>query len=222
MKSLVIGVSSYDTLIYIDNLSDIKSDYSTWAKRVSYNIGGTGAGKALALKTLGVNVTLATDLGEDEFGVKILDFLQKQEIKLKILKADKSTTHTNIMHDNGKRLSIFTSTPNQVEFAPSLESLISSSDIIFLNINDYCREYIPLIKKYKKITIVDIHDYDLGNPYHQEFIDASDILFASGINIKNQKKFLQDNIKDKEVIIITNAENGSIAIDKNNKIYHQK
>ena len=222
MKALVIGVSSYDTLIYIDNLPDNKSDYSSWAKKVSYNIGGTGAGKALALKTLGVDVTLATDLGKDEIGSKILKFLQKQDIKLKVLKADKSTSHTNIMYDNGKRLSIFTYTPNHVEFDPDLESLIASSDIIFLNINDYCRKYISLIKKHNKIAVVDIHDYDLGNPYHQEFIDASDILFASGINIKDQKKFLQDHIKDKEVVVITNAEKGSIAIDKNNNIYHQK
>jgi len=62
----------------------------------------------------------------------------------------------------------------------------------------------------------------LGHKYHQEFIDASDILFASGINIKDQKKFLQDHIKEKEIVVITNAENGSLAIDKNNKIYHQK
>lgn len=222
MKSLVIGVSSYDTLIYIDYLPDNKSDYSTWSKRVSCNIGGTGAGKALALKTLGIDVTLATDLGEDYYGAKIFRFLDAKDLNLKVLKADRSTSHTNIMYNSGKRLSIFTSTPNHVEFDPSLEFLISSSDIIFLNINDYCREYITLIKKHNKRTIVDIHDYDLGNPYHQEFIDIADILFVSGININDQEKFLKESIKNKEIVIITNAEKGSIAIDKNNKIYHQK
>jgi len=126
------------------------------------------------------------------------------------------------MYENGKRLSIFTSTPNYVEFNPDLENDIDSSDMVFLSINDYCRKYIPLIKNHKKKIVVDIHDYDLGNPYHQDFIEASDFLFVSGINIKEQIKFLQDNIDGREIVIITNAENGSIAIDKNNKIYHQK
>jgi len=222
MKILVIGVSSFDTLIYVDNLVTQKEDAALWANKVAYSIGGTGAGKALALSVLGVKTNLATDIGNDEVRDKILSFLQQEEIELTILKADKSTTHTNIMHGNGKRLSIFTSFPQNVEYNPTVEELIASSDAVFLNINDYCRKYIPIIKKEKKTTIVDIHDYSLGNKYHQEFIDAADILFVSGVNIIEQEKFLNDYIKGKELVIVTNGDKGSIAIDHNRKIYYQK
>lgn len=222
MKILVIGVSSYDTLIYVDNLATQKEDAALWAKKVAYSIGGTGAGKALALSVLGAKTSLATDIGNDEVRDKILSFLRQEEIELTILKADKSTTHTNIMHGNGKRLSIFTSSPQNVEYNLAVEELIASSDAIFLNINDYCRKYIPIIKKENKTIVVDIHDYTLGNEYHQEFIDAADILFASGVNIIEQEQFLNNYIKGKELVIITNGDKGSIAIDKNNKIYHQE
>jgi sugar/nucleoside kinase (ribokinase family) len=126
------------------------------------------------------------------------------------------------MHGNGKRLSIFTSSPQHVEYNPIVEELVASSDAVFLNINDYCRDYIPIIKKEKKTTIVDIHDYSLGNEYHQEFIDAADILFVSGVNIIEQEKFLNDYIKGKELVIVTNGDKGSVAIDHNRKIYYQK
>jgi sugar/nucleoside kinase (ribokinase family) len=222
MKALVIGVSSYDTLIYINGFPDLKDDMAIFANKTNYSVGGTGAGKALALATLGVETTLVTDLGDDEAKLKILDFLDIDNLNLKVLSADKSTTHTNIMYEKDKRISIFTSIPEKVKYDASAEKDIIESDCVFLNINDYCRMYIPLIKKHKKLTIVDIHDYDELNPYHAEFIDAADILFASGVNIKDHELFLKKMIVGKEAVIITKSSRGSIAIDKEGKIYHQK
>jgi len=222
VKALVIGVSSYDTLIYINSFPELKDDIAIFADKTDYSIGGTGAGKALALATLGVQTTLVTDLGDDQAKSKILSFLDVDNLNLKVLSADKSTTHTNIMYENDKRISIFTSMPEEVKFDSSIEKNIMESDCVFLSINDYCRMYIPLIKKHKKLTIVDIHDYDEFNPYHDEFIDVADILFVSGVNIKDHDLFLKKMIVDKEAVIITKSSLGSMAIDKTRKIYHQK
>lgn len=221
MKLLVIGVSSYDTIIDVEHLPKMNKDLTIWPKNVHYSIGGTGAGKALALSTLPVSTTLATDLGDDEYKDKILDYLDKSKLNIIRLKADVSTTHTNIMHDNGKRISIFTSSPKMVEYKDSLEKEIMNSDLVFLNINDYCRQYIPLIKKYNKLCVVDIHDYIDGSSYHQEFIDCADILFVSHVHIGHHEDFLRRMIKNKSFVVITKAEEGSIAIDNNNKIYYQ-
>ena len=222
MKALVIGVSSYDTLIYVNRFPELKDDMAIFANKTNYSVGGTGAGKALALATLGVETTLVTDLGDDEAKLKILDFLNIDNLNLKVLSADKSTTHTNIMYENDKRISIFTSIPEKVKYDVSVEKDIIETDCVFLNINDYCRMYIPLIKKHAKLTIVDIHDYDESNPYHYEFIEAADILFASGVNIKNHEHFLKKMIVGKEAVIITNSSRGSIGIDVKGKIHHQK
>jgi sugar/nucleoside kinase (ribokinase family) len=221
MKALVIGVSSYDTLIYIDSFPRLRDDMAIFADKIDYSVGGTGAGKALALAALGVDTTLVTDLGDDEARSKILNFLNVDNLNLKILSADKSTTHTNIMYDNDKRISIFTSLAEEVKFDASIEKDIIENDCVFLSINNYCRSYIPLIKKHKKLTIVDIHDYDEFNPYHDEFIEAADILFVSGVNIRDHERFLRKSIDGKEVVIITKSSQGSIAIDKERMIYNQ-
>lgn len=220
-KMLVIGVSSYDTLIHVHEINEIKEDMSLWAKKVIYAVGGTGAGKALALNQLGIKSKLITELGNDDEKVHILNEFEKHKIDYKILKADQTTKHTNIMHSNGKRLSIFTGIATKVDYDLSVEKDIIDADVIFLNINQYCVDYIPLIKKHKKLVVVDIHDYNINNPYHEPFIECADILFLSGVNIKDQKEFLYSYIKDRVAVVITNAEKGSIGIDQNMKIISQ-
>jgi sugar/nucleoside kinase (ribokinase family) len=221
MKALVIGVSSYDTIIEIDQFPKLKSDMSIWAKNTHFSIGGTGAGKAFSLNALGVETSLITELGPDPYRDKIMAIYNGTNINTHIIDADVTTTHTNIMYDGGKRLSIFTSMSKDVQLKPDLENIIKENDIIFLSINDYCRYFIPMIKKHHKTCVVDIHDYDIGNPYHQDFIEAADILIASVVNIDDEVQFLKDHRMGKDAVIITKAENGSIAIDKNGHIYHQ-
>jgi len=221
MNALVIGVSAYDTIIKINQMPVLKEDVSIWAEDVYQTVGGTGAGKALALNALGVNTRLVTDLAYDDAGKKIIDFFNQQALFYKILPSNQTTTHTNIMHDQGERMSIFTSMSTNVETV-NIDKDIDKADIVFLNINDYCRDYIPSIKKYQKPIIVDIHDYEPGNPYHQEFIQAADILFVSGVNLDDQESFLRNHIIDKEMVVITNGKDGSIAINSNNKIYKEK
>ena len=224
MNYLVIGVSSYDTLIYLDDFTKkISDDMSLWAKDIFKTIGGTGAGKAMALDALGENTLLVTELGQDKQRNLILDYYKKQtSIKYKVLDADKTTTHTNLMYGEGKRISIFTSASKHVSFDSKIEKDIKNSDVVFLNINDYCRQYIPFIHEYKPLVVVDIHDYNVGNPYHKEFIDVADILFVSGVHIENERGFLMDHIVGKKMVIITKGKKGSICIDENRTIYQQK
>jgi sugar/nucleoside kinase (ribokinase family) len=221
MKSLVIGTSSIDTLIHVGDINQIQEDMSLWADYVATTIGSTGAGKAFALDVLGTDITLITDLGNDSFKDVILDFFATTSIHLKVLQTDKSTAHTNIMHSNGKRISIFTSMPTTIpSIHPNIHTMIENTDVIFLNINEYCRNYIPIFKQYDKPILVDIHDYQEGNPYHQDFIEAADILVASGVNIPNHRQFLETYIKEgKEIVIITKGSEGLIAMDQYHNLY---
>lgn len=221
MKSLVLGTSSVDTLIHVGDINQITDDMSLWADNVITSIGSTGAGKAFSLDVLGSNVTLLTDLGEDQYKEDIIRFYNTTSIDLYVLPTDKSTAHTNIMHSGGKRISIFTSAPTVIPpVHPNIHEMIQNTDVIFLNINQFCRDYIPIFKQYDKPIFVDIHDYQEGNPYHQDFIDAADILVASGVNIPNHKEFLDKYIKKgKEIVIITKGSEGLIAMDQNKKIY---
>ena len=221
MKILVIGGSSWDTLIHVDEIGSIQDDMSLWANNVVETVGGTGAGKALCLDALNYDVTLLTELAKDHNGKNIIDFFKKTSVKIEKIDSDKSTTHTNIMHSKGKRISVFTNVPTKrQDIYKSIDHLINGSEAVFLNISGFCREYIQVLRKHNKPVIVDIHDYNPPNPYHQDFIDVADIITASGVYIDNHIDFLEQMINQgKEVAVITKGSEGLIAMDKDRKIY---
>ena len=221
MKALIIGGCSWDTLIKVGDIHSLEKDMSLWADNVVETVGGTGAGKALCLDTLGYDYTWITEIGNDIFGQKITQYLDLRKVQYLSMDVDKSTAHTNIMHSGGDRISVFTSSPTK-ESKPyhKIEEIIIESDLVYLNINQFCRQYIPLIKKHNKKVIVDLHDYNIGNPYHQDFIDIANVLTVSGVYITDQTSFLKQMIKNgKEIVIITNGNEGSIAMDSSGSIY---
>lgn len=220
MKAVVIGGSSYDTLLHVPEIKTLTDDMSLFASKVIHTIGGTGAGKALCLDVLGVDVTLVTNLGNDVYKEKILDFYNKTTINVVPVLCDKTVTHTNIMHGKGNRISVFTSFPKEdAVFNENVENYVKDADIVFLNINNYCRQYIPMIKKHKKLCLVDIHDYDPPNPYHQEFIDAADILVGSSVNIPDKEKFLQQMVKGRKSVTLTSGSKGIEALHSDGTRY---
>jgi sugar/nucleoside kinase (ribokinase family) len=224
MNALVIGGSSWDTLIHVHELNEIRDDMMLWADHVIETVGGTGAGKALCLDALDNNVTLITTVGDDSYSSKIMEYFKNTKIKVYPLKTDKSSAHTNIMHSEGKRLSIYTSSPtNKPPVVSNIENLIQNADVVFLNINDFCRDYIPYLQKADKMVVVDIHDYDPPNPYHQDFINIADIITVSGVYIQNHEKFLKDLIDNgKQIVVLTKGKEGLIAIDKHYHFYRLK
>ena len=221
MKYVNIGGCSVDTLIHIPTLSLIKDDMSLFATNTCTSIGGTGAGKALCLDALGAESTFVTTVGNDDFKPRIISFLDELNQTVYIIPVDFNTAHTNIMHDDGKRISIFTSHLKNIPSVMSnVTDVMSDADVVFLNINEFCRAYIPFIRRTKAKVVVDIHDYDPPNPYHQDFIDAADILIASGVNIPNHREFLEKHMNEgKEVVIITLGSKGLIAMDEQKHVY---
>ena len=215
MKMLVIGTSSWDRIMQVPDINEVYDDMSLWAEQYHETVGSTGAGKALCLDALGADVTLLTNIADDEFGDHIKAFYAKTSINVIPLKVDKSYAHTNLMHSKGKRITVTTHMhTEEPEFYEGAEELIKESDMVFLNINNFARKYIDLIKKHKKVCFVDIHDYDPPNPYHQEFIRAADILVCSSVYIEKHEEFLEQMIADgRQLAILTSGSEGLLALD---------
>ncbi len=55
----------------------------------------------------------------------------------------------------------------------------ASSDIVALNLSNYCRRIIPLAKQHGKPMWCDVHDYDGKNEYHRDFIAGADVITMS-------------------------------------------
>jgi sugar/nucleoside kinase (ribokinase family) len=214
-KVFVLGAVSYNLIVYLSRFPEPRPQ-TIFASDFHETIGETAAGKALNLVKLGFDVSLHSLIGNDESGWKIENILQKQGIHfLRDIDPKGSERDINIMDSNGGRISIFlpTTTYEPKVDTTRIEAAISENDLIVLNISNYCRYLIPLIKKHQKEIWCDIHDYDRNNAYHQDFIDAADYIFLSSDQMPDYRNFLEELIqRGKKLAVCTRGSNGSTAL----------
>jgi acarbose 7IV-phosphotransferase len=224
MQSIfILGGTTFDHIVHLEQFP---VSAQTIHKALFYETtGSTGAGKALCLAKLGVSNSLYSVLGNDEWGKKITSYLQSQKVDL-FFDIDPAGTerHINIMNAEGERISMFiTQSSEQLPIhLDKIEEKIKEHDILVLNIISYCKQLIPLVKKYNKPVWTDLHDYNKGNPYHQPFIDASRYVFLSSDNLPSYRPFMQQLIDEgKELVVCTHGKNGATALTKDGKWVEQ-
>ncbi|XMB72180.1 PfkB family carbohydrate kinase [Mycoplasmatota bacterium WC30] len=216
MKILVLGGASYDEIIHVNEFFEATS--TTTIANESYSTpGSTGVGKALALKKLGFDVAFQAIIGRDIYGKFISDTIKNAGIEFYPHYVDKTERHTNTMDKHGHRISIFNTIADESDiYVDVYEKLIKDSDIVCLNIINYCRYFIPLIKKHNKPIFCDIHDYDGKNPHHKDFIESSDYIFMSSDNLFEYRTYMEKLItKGKQWVVVTHAEKGATYLSKN-------
>ena len=181
-------------------------------------LGNTGAGKALTLSQLGFETTFHAMLGDDVYGELVTKELNKPNLHFMTDIDPKGTErHVNIMNGRGERISIFIN-PSSDE--PELEytkfrSWIADSDYAVINISNYCRNLLPICQELGKAIWTDLHDYNLGNSYHQDFIDAADYVFLSSDNLPEYEEFMHQQIaQGKQLVVCTHAKKGASALTK--------
>ena len=212
---LVLGGVSYNTIIFFDEFPESRS-HTAYPKRFHDAAGSTGAGKALNLCRLGFDVTLHGLIGEDEAGSKVQQLLALDHLDF-VYDIDPAGTqrHVNVMNDEGGRISMILvpGTFEPVVDWSKIEPLIARCDYVALNIRNYCREAIPLVKEQGKPIWVDLHDYDGENPYHHDFIEAADVVLFSSDQMPDYRPFMARLIEDgKQLVICTHGKEGATAI----------
>ncbi|MDD7885761.1 carbohydrate kinase family protein [Flavivirga sp. 57AJ16] len=218
MKNVfVIGGASFNSVITLDEFPEALPQ-TIHKCQFNETIGNTGAGKALTLSRLGFNTTFHALIGEDSFGDKVKSFLKGPNLNF-ISDIDSKGTerHLNIMNSRGERISIFT---NPSSDTPTInyskfEKELVKSDYIVVNIANYCRHILPVCKKLNKEVWTDLHDYDGGNAYHQDFIDAANYIFLSSDNLPDYRSFMKAQIdKGKALVVCTHGKDGATAYTK--------
>ena len=71
-KVLVIGGTTFDSIVYLDKLPQGQPQTLFASSPLNETLGSTGAGKALNLTKLGIDTTLHSVIGDDEYGHKII------------------------------------------------------------------------------------------------------------------------------------------------------
>jgi len=212
LKILILSGASVDSIIY---LNEFPQPIPQTIHRSVFveKVGSTGVGKAANLCYLGFDTSLHILIGQDTQGQMIQDYLQNKPVKLLYNYDIKGTQrHVNIMNKQGERISIFVNTTSDdPDFDYTLlEPEIAESDIVILNIFNYARNFIPILKKYNKEIWTDLHDYNDGNPYHEDFINAADYIHLSSDNLKDYRSAMENLLdRGKKLIICTHEKRGA-------------
>lgn len=212
---LVVGGVSWDTQIYLAALP-APQPQTLFAQRTHEAIGSTGAGKALALHRLGIRTRLHALWGADAAGERIRAAFQQENLHYLHDEDPQGTErHLNLLDEAGQRISIYTQSATfapEIAMPPLLDWL-RDCDILALNIINYCRRLIAPAQALQKPIWCDIHDYDGESSYHQDFIDAADVLFMSSDAMPEVRPFMQTMADaGKQIVVCTHGKQGATAL----------
>ena len=216
-KVFIFGGVSYDAIIQLDEFPQpIPKTFHQ--SKFKETVGSTGSGKALNLCRMGFNVTLHALIGNDWFGQEAQKQLKHPKLSF-LFDHDPNGTqrHVNIMNKEGERISIFVNTSSdepKIDYH-SFKYLMTESDYVVINILNHGRFALPVAKEVGKPIWTDLHDYNLNNPYHQDFIEAADYIFLSSDNLPEYRAFMHElHQNGKELVVCTHGKGGASALTR--------
>ncbi|PKP10482.1 MAG: kinase [Bacteroidetes bacterium HGW-Bacteroidetes-4] len=220
----IIGGTTFDHII---SLPEFPNPMPQSIHQALFNetTGSTGAGKALALTKLKISNTLYSVLGNDAYGQRIIQHLDKESVDFIYDWDPKGTErHVNLMDKQGRRISIFVTLSS--EHPPiniqRVAEQFKKSDVVVLNIISYCKNIIPLLANCNKPIWTDLHDYTDNNPYHEPFIVASDVIFLSSDNLPDYKQTMKGLMaRGKELVVCTHGNGGSTALNRQGDWFYE-
>jgi len=107
-RALIVGGVAFNTMIQLDRFPEPRPQ-TVFSQGYHETIGETGAGKALNLRRLGLDVSLYTLIGDDEPGEKIRQALTRGGVDYTARRSvNGSERHVNLMDPAGRRLSLGT------------------------------------------------------------------------------------------------------------------
>ena len=215
MHAAILGGVAWNTMV---DLGDFPSPHphTLFADGMHRAVGSSGAGKALNLASLGVEVDLWAMIGDDEPGARIRKRLNDAGVRFHgSIDPLGTAEHINLMNRAGQRISIFAnpgSLSAMIDPEP-MRSIIESADVVAVTILDHCRPFLPIAASAAGDLWIDLHDYDGANQYHEEFIEAADALIMSSVAMPDWRTFLEDQVSGgKHVAIATHGDDGAAAL----------
>lgn len=217
-KVFIAGGVSVDSIIY---LPEFPKPVPQTIHQCLFNeaVGSTGSGKALNMCRLGFDVVLHAMIGDDSFGRFATEELKQKRLDFRYnFDPNGTERHTNIMNKNGERISIFT---NNISADPKIDyqqfiPLIEEADYVIVNLSDYTKKILPMVKELGKPVWTDLHDYDGQNPWHADYVKYADYVLLSSDNMPDYKPFMKKMMDEgKELVVVTHGKQGSTGLGKN-------
>lgn len=228
MKILVSGLINIETTLKIKEfpIKYYPIDYPFFG--INSDVSGVAYNVAKATMALGNDVEIASFIGEDEEGKRILSRLQNDGVGSEFVYRElKETPVTVALYDQQGKRQIYCDLKDiqekEIDFA-RLEAAIEDSDLVILcNIN-FNRTLLRKAKKKGKIIASDVHVLsDIDDEYNKDFMECADILFLSDEQLPCKAEQFIFEMKEKyssKIIVIGLGEKGALLYERlEDKIY---
>jgi sugar/nucleoside kinase (ribokinase family) len=184
---IVVGNIGVDTNVYLPTSSFTGALESTFTEDLD-TVGHAGGYSAFGLAALGRRVGFLGYLGDDALGHWVERELGDAGIE-RLLFTDPAGTarSVNLMTADGARKSFYDG-KSHMQLAPDLErcrAFLAGARLVHVHLPNWARRLLPIARDLGLVISTDLQDVsDLDDPYRRDFIDASDVLFCSAVNLE--------------------------------------
>ena len=208
------GAASWNTMIRVEAFP-APEPASIFPPTWHETIGSSGAGMAMNLGRLGVDVTLHALLGDDDHGARIRAGLEAAGVAVSAVRdATGSGRHVNLMDPAGRRISFLLHLGDRAARfdGPDVEALIAWADEVLVAITDAARPVLEIARRHGKRTWTDLHATDGERAWEHDFWTA-DRVFFSAERLADPRPFM-DRLRaaGRELVVCTRAEHGALAL----------
>ena len=185
MSVLVIGGTGIDTVVPVPSRSAFTfAADSVPVGPIREYVAHTGTGVALALRALGVPVTVVDSIGEDDAGTRVREAFARWDVPLRTAAAPGGTRRAvNLMTPGGERCSFYDGrdTPGYHLPAEVYRPVLRTARHAHVSIMDWARHLLPDLHAAGLTISTDLHDWDGHNPHHRDFAYGADLVFLSTV-----------------------------------------
>ncbi|AGZ45135.1 carbohydrate kinase family protein [Actinoplanes friuliensis] len=186
MTVLVVGGTGIDTVVPVGELPILAADGVQAAGPVRTFVSHTGTCVALGLRNLGVEVTVADAVGDDEEGRRITAAFAGWGIPLRTAISTGGTRRAvNLMDPHGRRLSIFDArvVPGYRLPVETYRPLLDRARHVHVTLTGWARHLLAEARTGGRTVSTDLHDWNGTDDYHRDFALGADLVFVSGVQL---------------------------------------
>lgn len=213
-RVLVNGPASWNTLVLLDRLPE-PVPHMAFARRHWQGLGGTSAGKALALARLGVPVTLRTVLGTDDDAAAVRAALEHPLLDVVGQVVTGPTEHhLNLMSARGERISLYLdAAPDPGPASREVLDVLRTAPVAVIDLAGHSLELLAAAQAAGTEIWCDVHDDDGAAAFQEPFRAAADVLVVSEDRLTDPRAYLTARVAGgARWAVCTRGSRGAVAL----------
>lgn len=183
-KFLTAGIIQRETIVKVPQLPIRYSRVTRCYDTVFGGIGGDAYNVANALKWLGDEVILVSNIGERDSHL----FETKHLNPHYVFSSLKQTPSAVVFYDSERKQQTFEDIKDMEDVPYDLERFaeaLKEADMVILSNTKFCEPFLPLVKESGKKLVVNFNGLDQEKELDQKFLTAADIVYVSDDEIKS-------------------------------------